>query len=173
MFEVPSFASVSTITAVDWLLLMVLALSLLVGLWRGLVFEVLSVLGWVAAFFLAQWLAPDLAALLPMSSSKQPLRYAIAFVLTFIAAVFVAGFLASMLRKMVMAVGLRPVDRVFGAVFGLVRGLVLLLAVAVAIDLTSLKDSSWWQESTGAPMLSAALKGLKPALPDQFSRFLN
>ena len=173
MFEVPSIPSVANVTAVDWVLLTVLALSLLVGLWRGLVFEVLSVLGWVAAFFLAQWLAPDVAALLPMSSAQQPIRYAIAFVLTFIAAVFLAGLLASMLRKMVASVGLRPVDRVFGAVFGVVRGLVLLLAVAVAIDLTSLKDSPWWQESTGAPMLSAALKGLKPALPDQFSRFLN
>ena len=33
----------------------------LLGLWRGLVFEVLSLLGWVAAFLLAQWLAPRLA----------------------------------------------------------------------------------------------------------------
>ena len=173
MLDTPSFATVSSVTTIDWVLLAVLVLSLLVGLWRGLVFEVLSVLGWVAAFFLAQWFAPDVAALLSMSSATQPIRYAIAFVLTFIAAVFLAGLLASMLRKMVAAVGLRPVDRVFGAVFGLVRGLVLLLAVAVAIDLTPLKDSSWWQESTGAPMLSAALKGLKPVLPEQFSRFLN
>ena len=173
MLDAPSIASIASITAVDWVLLAVLVLSLLVGLWRGLVFEVLSVLGWIAAFFLAQWFAPDVAAWLPMSSATQPIRYAIAFVLTFIAAVFAAGLLASLVKKMVAAVGLRPVDRIFGAVFGLVRGLVLLLAVAVAIDMTPLKDSPWWQESTGAPMLSAALKGLKPVLPEQFSRFLN
>ena len=173
MSDAPTFASIATITTIDWVLLAVLALSLLVGLWRGLVFEVLSVLGWVAAFFLAQWFAPDVAALLPMASLSQSTRYAAAFVLTFIVAVFVAGLLASIVRKMVAAVGLRPVDRVLGAVFGVVRGLVLLLAVAVAIDMTPLKDSPWWQESTGAPVLSAALKGLKPALPEQFSRFLN
>jgi membrane protein required for colicin V production len=173
LLDVPSITSIAAITTVDWVLLMVLALSLLVGLWRGLVFEVLSVLGWVVAFFVAQWFAPDVAGLLPMSSTTPPIRYAVAFVLTFIAAVFLAGLLASMLKKMVAAVGLRPVDRVFGAMFGLVRGLVLLLAVAVAIDLTPLKDSPWWQESSGAPVLSAALKGLKPALPEQFSRFLN
>ena len=173
MSDAPSITSLAAITTVDWVLLMVLALSLLVGLWRGLVFEVLSVLGWIAAFFLAQWFAPDVAALLPMASATQPIRYAAAFVLTFIVAVFVAGLLATMLKKMVAAVGLRPVDRLLGAVFGVVRGLVLLLAVAVAIDMTPLKDSPWWQESTGAPVLSAALKGLKPALPEQFSRFLN
>lgn len=173
MFEVPPVASMASISTVDWVLLAVLVLSLLVGLWRGLVFEVLSVLGWVAAFFVAQWFAPDVAALLPMSSASQSVRYAAAFVLTFIVAVFVAGLLASIVRKMVAAVGLRPVDRLLGGVFGLVRGLVLLLAVAVAISMTPLKDSPWWQKSTGAPILSAALKGLKPALPEQFSRFLN
>jgi membrane protein required for colicin V production len=161
------------VTTIDWVLLAVLVLSLLVGLWRGLVFEVLSVLGWVAAFFLAHWFAPDVAALLPMSSATQSIRYAAAFVLTFIVAVFVAGLLASLVRKMVAAVGLRPVDRLLGGIFGLVRGLVLLLAVAVAIDMTPLNDSLWWKESTGAPVLSAALKGLKPALPEKFSRFLN
>ncbi len=173
MFEVPAVATVASIATIDWVLLAVLGLSLLVGLWRGLVFEVLSVLGWVAAFFLAQWFAPDVAALLPLSSASQSIRYAAAFVLTFIVAVFVAGLLASIVRKMVAAVGLRPVDRLLGGVFGLVRGLVLLLAVAVAISMTPLKDSLWWQESTGAPVLSAALKGLKPALPEQFSRYLN
>ena len=173
MFEVSSVAAAASVSTIDWVLLAVLVLSLLVGLWRGLVFEVLSVLGWIAAFFLAQWFAPDVAALLPMSSASQSIRYAAGFVLTFIVAVFVAGLLASLLKKMVAAVGLRPVDRLLGGVFGLVRGVVLLLAASVAISMTPLKDSLWWQQSTGAPILSAALKGLKPALPEQFSRYLN
>ena len=164
---------IAVVSATDWGLLAVLGLSMLLGLWRGLVFEVLSVLGWIAAFFLAQWFAPKVAALLPLSSLSQPIRFAAAFVLTFIVAVFGAGMLASLLKKMVAAVGLRPVDRLLGGIFGLVRGLVLLLVVAVAMGLTPLKDSPWWQESAGAPMLSAVLKGLKPALPEQFSRYLN
>ena len=40
----------------DWVLLAVLLVSLLLGLWRGLVYEVLSVVSWIAAFVLAQWL---------------------------------------------------------------------------------------------------------------------
>ena len=46
----------------DWVFLAVLAASLLLGAWRGLVYEVLSVTSWVAAFIVAQWLAPDAAA---------------------------------------------------------------------------------------------------------------
>jgi hypothetical protein len=44
------------------ILLIVLLASVLIGVWRGLVFEVLSVAGWVAAFFLAQWYADEAAA---------------------------------------------------------------------------------------------------------------
>ena len=53
----------------DWIFLGVLLTSLLLGAWRGLVYEVLSVVSWLAAFVLAQWFAPDVAQRLPMASS--------------------------------------------------------------------------------------------------------
>jgi len=160
------------VTAVDWILLGVLVFSMLLGAWRGLVYEVLSVLGWVVSFFVAQWFAPDLAARLPVQSAADPVRYAAAFVLIFIAAVFAAGLLAFLIKKLVAAVGLAPVDRVLGAAFGVLRGVVLLLAATVVIDMTALKTSDWWRESKGAPVLAATLKALKPVLPEQFAKYL-
>ncbi|MBI5908035.1 MAG: CvpA family protein [Burkholderiales bacterium] len=157
----------------DWAFLGVLVVSLAIGAWRGLVYEVLSVLGWALSFYLAQWLAPDLAAGLPLQGASDPVRYAAAFVLIFIASVFLAGLLAMLLKKLVDAIGLRPMDRTLGAAFGVVRGLILLLAVAVVINMTALKTSTWWQESKGAEVLTAALKGLKPVLPEQFAKYLN
>ena len=161
------------ISAVDWIFLGVLVFSMLLGAWRGLVYEVLSVLGWAASFYAAQWFAPEVARLLPIQSASDPVRYAAAFVLVFIGSVFVAGLLAFLLKKLVEAIGLRPVDRTMGAAFGLVRGVILLLAAAVVMDMTALKSSSWWQESKGAPLLTATLKGLKPVLPEQFAKYLN
>lgn len=157
---------------VDLAFLGVLALSLLIGAWRGLVYDVLSVLGWAASFYLAQWLAPDVALMLPLQSASEPVRYAAAFALVFIAAVFTAGLLAVLIKKMVDAIGLRPVDRTLGAAFGLVRGIILLLAVTVVINMTAFKSAVWWQESRGAEVLTVALKGLKPVLPEQFGKYL-
>ena len=159
--------------AVDWVLLGVLVFSMLLGAWRGLVYEVLSVLGWAAAFYVAQLLAPQASSWLPMKSLSEPVRYAAGFVLVFIASVFVAGLLAFLIKKLVEAIGLRPVDRTMGAAFGVVRGLILLLAATVVMDMTSLKNSDWWQESKGAVALSATLTGLKPMLPEQFAKYLN
>ncbi|MGV3492337.1 MAG: CvpA family protein [Ramlibacter sp.] len=150
----------------DWTVLAVLALSVLLGLFRGLVYEVLSVLNWLAAFLLAQWLAPQVAQLLPLAAAGEPIRYAAGFVLVFIAALFAGGLLAWLTRKLVEAVGLAPVDRTLGGLFGLVRGTVAVLALAVVVHLTGLKEATWWTESMTAGVATAALRGLKPVVPD-------
>lgn len=150
----------------DWTVLAVLALSVLLGLFRGLVYEVLSVLNWLAAFLLAQWLAPQVAQLLPLAAAGEPIRYAAGFVLVFIAALFAGGLLAWLTRKLVEAVGLAPVDRALGGLFGLVRGTVAVLALAVVVHLTGLKEATWWTESMTAGVATAALRGLKPVVPD-------
>lgn len=160
-------------TALDWILAAVLVFSLLLGAWRGLVYEVLSVLGWAASFYAAQWFAPQVATLLPLQSASDPVRYAAAFVLVFIAAVFVAGLLAALLKRLVDAIGLRPVDRTLGAAFGVLRGIIMLLVVTVVMDMTALKSSAWWQESKGAGVLTVTLENLKPLLPEQFAKYLN
>ncbi len=159
-------------TVVDWIFLAVLTGSLLLGAWRGLVYELVSVLGWIAAFVLAQWWAPDVATRLPLSGVTEPVRYAAAFVLIFVVTAFAGGLMAWLTRKLVEAIGLRPVDRTLGAAFGLVRGVVLLLAAAVVMDMTPLKSNEAWQTSVGAGVLSAALKGLKPVLPEAFGKYL-
>ena len=158
--------------AVDWILLGVLVFSTILGAWRGLVYEVLSLLAWIAAFFAAQWFAPQVAAWLPITSAPDSVQYAAAFLVVFIAAVFAVGLLAYLVKKLVESVGLRPIDRILGAGFGLVRGVVLLLAATVVMDLTSLKTSDWWMTSQGAQVLDAALQGIKPLLPEQFAKFL-
>ncbi len=156
----------------DWIFVAVLVISLMVGAWRGLVYELLSLVNWIAAFVLAQWLAPDVAHYLPVSNATEVVRYGAGFVVVFVVALFAGGLLAFGVRKLVEAVGLRPVDRVLGAAFGLARGTVVLLALAVVAGMTPVVKSPWWQESTGAGVTTVALKGLKPVLPEDFGKYL-
>ena len=158
--------------ALDWVFVVVLLASMLMGAWRGLVFEVLSLLGWVVSFFVAQWFAQDVAAMLPLGDASDALRYAAGFLVVFVGSLFACGFVTWLAKKLVESMGLRPVDRTLGAAFGVVRGLVLLLVVAVVAGLTPLHEAMWWQESRGAPVLAEMLRGLKPALPEEFGRHL-
>ena len=156
----------------DWIVLAVLLVSALLGLWRGLVYEVLSVLSWIAAFILAQWFAPVAAEWLPLKGFAEPLRYAGGFVLVFIGALFAGGLLAWLTKKLVEAVGLRPVDRALGGLFGLVRGTVLVLALAVLVHLVRWNTSDWWLASVSGGVATAALRGLKPVVPERFGSYL-
>ncbi len=158
--------------ALDWIFIAVLAVSFLLGAWRGLVYEVLSVMSWIAAFVLAQMLAPDAAAWLPVQRAPEAGRYAMGFVVVFIAVVFAGGLLAWLTKKLVQAVGLRPVDRTLGAAFGLIRGAVLLMAVAIVINMSPARRAVWWTESKGAAAAIAALKDFKPVLPERFGKYL-
>ena len=153
------------VSALDWMLLAVLSLSLLVGLWRGLVREVLSLVGWVAAFFVAQMEAPRVAHWLPMSGSSEMLRYAAGFLV-------LTAMLAWLVRRFVSAVGLGLIDRFLGGVFGLLRGAVFLLAFAVVAHMTPLVQSPAWQQSHGTPWLTRGLHLMKPLLPAEFAKFL-
>ncbi len=161
-----------TLPALDWIFLAVLLASLLLGAWRGLIYELFSVANWIAAFFLAQWFAPDVAQKLPMEGAAEAVRYAAGFVLVFVIAMLVGGLVGALAKKLLSVVGLQSTDRALGAVFGLVRGVLLLLVVTVVIGMTPLKSGQWWQESIGAGISSAALKGLKPVLPAEFGRYL-
>jgi membrane protein required for colicin V production len=157
---------------IDWALLAVLFLSALLGVWRGLVYEVLSVAGWVAAFVLAQAYASEAAAWLPLDGFSAPLQLAAGFAVVFIATAFVGGLAAWAVKKWVESVGLRPVDRVLGGAFGLVRGAVILLGAAVVVSMTPLHQQGVWQASRGAGMLSATLHEVKPLLPESVARYL-
>jgi membrane protein required for colicin V production len=157
---------------VDMALLAVLGLSALVGLVRGLVFELLSLAGWVVAYFAAQWFAPVLATHVPIGQAGSSLNHGAAFASAFVAALIVWGLLARLLRALVRATPLSLVDRLLGALFGAARGLIVLLAVATVVGLTPLAKSAAWQQSQGVPWLQAALQGLKPVLPPQLSQHL-
>ena len=156
----------------DGVVLGILVVSMLLGAWRGLVFELFSLVGWVAAFFVARLFAQDVAARLPLQGFDSAVQYGVGFVLTFVLAVFVWGLLSALAKKLIEVVGLRPVDRTLGAVFGLLRAVVLVLVLAVVVVSTPLHAQNWWTQSLAAPWLAQAVANILPALSVDWGRLL-
>lgn len=157
---------------VDWVLLAVLVVSLAIGLWRGLVFELLSLAGWIAAYIAGQVFSPWVASWLPVGTPGSALHQGVSFAVTFVIALIVWTLGARLLRLVIHATPLQAIDRVLGAAFGVLRGLVLLLAVATVVMLTPAGRSIAWQQSQGAAWLGGLLAGLKPVLPEAVARHL-
>ena len=156
----------------DWIFLAVVLASLVLGAWRGLVFELLSLVGWIVAFVAARYGAAGMAQWLPLGNSDPALQYAAGFVVLFIGVAFAWGLVSALAKRLIDSVGLRPVDRTLGAAFGLVRAALLLVVMTLVVGYTPLQQSAWWQQSLMAPQLSAALQGFMPALPQELGRYL-
>ena len=159
---------------VDIALLAVFLLSALVGLWRGFVFEIVSLLGWVVAFILANTLGPLLADNLPLGSGHDAhLSLWIAYVAVFVLVLLLCTLFARMLRALVAATPLSFIDHLLGGAFGVVRGAVILVAVGMLVTLSPYADSTTWKKSQGSLWLGVALEGLKPLLPQQLNVHIN
>lgn len=153
------------ISWVDLVLGAVVVVSLLVGLWRGLVYEVLSLAGWVVAYLGAPFVAPVVAGWLPAERMTPQVLQVASLVLSFVLIVFVWSLAAKLVRALIQATPLSMVDRLFGAGFGVLRGLLVCLLLVVVVSMTPVARSTTWQASTVAPWLVALLHGVEPLLP--------
>jgi membrane protein required for colicin V production len=150
---------------VDVAMIGIIAVSAIVGLVRGITFELLSLAGWFVAYFAGRWLEPFIAPHLPVGDAGSALNHGASFVSAFLVVLIVWSLLARGVSALIGATPLRPLDRLLGAVFGLARGLVVLLAAATVVAYTPLAGSAAWRESAGAAMLGEVLHALWPLVP--------
>ena len=150
-----------------------LALSVVVGLMRGFVFELLSLVGWFAAFFAGRWLASMLQPYIHVGVPGSTLNYGVTFAVVFLIALVLWSLGARLVRALIRATPLSPLDRLLGAGFGLLRGLVVLLLVAAVVAVSPMAKAAAWQRSQGAVWLTALLQELRPVFTDEVSQHLS
>jgi len=152
-------------TVFDYAVLTVIAASVLLGVWRGVMSELLALAAWIVAFLVASVFAAEVANRLAGQIAEPGLRLAAAYVLVFVGVLLVfeiAGMLASLLLK---AVGLGLLDRLLGAAFGVLRGVLAVLAVVLVAGMTPLPKEVWWRDAMLAPPLETVIIAAKPWLP--------
>jgi len=139
-----------------------LLLSVLIGLARGFVFELLSLIGWFAAWFAGFWLTPMFLGYIHIGEPGSSLNYGATFACVFLVALVVWSLGARLVRALIRATPLSAFDRLLGAGFGFVRGLVVLLVVATVIGISPWGRSIAWQRSQGVAWLNTVLHELRP-----------
>jgi membrane protein required for colicin V production len=158
------------VTIFDYLVLFVLVCSVLIGTLRGLIKEVLSLVGWIVGFVIAnaysEALAPMLESLIPGATT----RLIVAFVVLFIGVRILVGLLAMTLDAIVKATGLTLADRGLGSLFGLARGLVIILAAVLLCGMTGIPQQPFWKQALLSPLAESAALAVLPLLPGEFAQ---
>ncbi len=135
---------------VDWVILIVLVLSVLSAAKTGLVVEVISLAGLILGLLLASWdyqkLTPWMAQWIHSPSWSQ----AIAFIVIALAVMIVASVVGRVVRWSVKSIGLGWADRLAGAAFGLVKGCAL-VTIAVMVIAAFWPGATWFRQSRFAP----------------------
>ena len=136
----------------DWVIVVVVTVSVGLSLWRGFTREAISLAGWVAAFVLANLYAAQLASLLADFITSITGRYVVAFALVFVGTLILAGIAAAMARQVIRVSGLSVLDRVMGTAFGFARGVIIVLvAVYMLRQLVPPQNLSWLHNSQLMP----------------------
>jgi membrane protein required for colicin V production len=153
-------------TIFDIVVLLILFLSTLISVMRGLVREVLSLASWVGAFLVAKFGAPVVAGWLPGLDSYPSARLIVAFVLVMIASVLLFSLLSLQIAKLVKISGLRGTDRALGAFFGLARGVLVAVLLVLLAGLTPLPRERYWRDAFFRVPLETMAMWMRPRLPD-------
>ena len=161
-------------TQFDYIVLVVVMLSVLLGWWRGLVYEVLSLLSWITSYFVAKSWAAEFTPYMPDVLESDVLKSAAAFFAVFVATLILCGIAAWALNKLIKSFGLDwRTDGVLGAFFGFLRGWMLVLVMVLLASLTKLPQTPFWRDALlSKPLQNVALLA-KDVLPDEMAKRVN
>ncbi|MEM6708416.1 MAG: CvpA family protein [Pseudomonadota bacterium] len=144
----------SALTTPDLALLVIVFMSAVMGLFRGLVRETLSLLTWLVAFFVGMYLSPRLAEGYADTFGGFSVARAVFFVVIFFAVLVLSSVVQWLLGKLIESTGLSSTDRLLGFLFGAGRGVIVCIVALIALR-GFVEDSSWWQNSRLIPEFMA------------------
>ena len=143
---------------IDWIFLAILTISMFIGMVRGLVKEVVSLVGLVLAFILAKDYATDIGEWFGFLLDTPLARYAVGFAFIFFGVLLISALVRWILAKIIKLSALNFMDHLLGGLFGFLRGLVLLLVVTFVTNQTPLSRLENWQNSIAHGVLSPLLQ---------------
>jgi membrane protein required for colicin V production len=138
-------------TVADYLILAVVLISAVVGLLRGFLREVIALVTWILAVFIA-WrfsglVEPHLGGLLAGPSVRPWAARVILFILVLMIGWAVAAVLVHFIRLSIFS----GMDRFLGLLFGLLRGVVIVGVIVILAQTLRLDNERWWTRGMLVP----------------------
>ncbi len=150
---------------VDIVVIAIIGISVLIGLFRGLIKESISLATWILALWVGLTYGEKLASLLPFSVGSQTVQSLIGIVILFVIVILFGGIVNYLIGQLVDRTGLSGTDRMLGIIFGVLRGGLIVAALVLLAMLTNLPNEPWWQESLTLPFFHDIAVWIRDLLP--------
>ena len=157
-------------TAFDYIVVTIFVVSVALGVWRGVVGEVIALVAWILAFFAAKLFGADVAQLFFSGIADPVMRLVAAWVAVFVVVLILMALLRLLLRGVLKALGLSLTDRLLGVIFGAARGLLIVLVLVAVGGMTMVVKEKWWTDAYFSAPLETAVMAGKPWLPLEVSK---
>lgn len=157
----------------DYFIAGVVVVSVLIGLWRGLVAEVLALAIWIGSIWCAWAFGPTVAGYFDHSIQTPELRLAAGYGVCVVAVLIVGALIKAIFRRLVVGSGLSAPDRMLGLVFGFARGVLLVALMVFLLSLTPVTREPWWRQSVLLPQFQSVAIAVGQHLPASTARFLH
>ena len=144
--------------ALDLLLIGILLISLIWGLVRGFVREVLALSSWVLAGWLAWRYGATLGDYLMTWLSSERLSYLAGLGAVFIGSLVAFTLISRVAYKQFRIAGLTAMNRVLGAIFGIARGLVVSTLLLFGAQFSPATEANWYKDSELIPYFAPLLE---------------
>jgi membrane protein required for colicin V production len=158
--------------AIDYLILIVLGVSTLSSLMRGLITEVMSLVVWAIALYASSTLSGAFANTFLTGVTEPTLRLGSSYLIVFLGVLVMGGLITWSIRKLVVKTGLSSTDRMLGALFGMARGLLMVFSAVLFAGFTALPSQPIWQQSALLPTISKGARAFGAYLPPAVRNYL-
>lgn len=157
-------------TVFDYVVIGVVGLSLLFGLWRGVVGEIIALLAWGLGIFAAIEFGTLVGKMLFAGMSDPAIQALAGCVVIFVSVLVLMSLVRLALRSVIKALGLTVSDRLLGMIFGVARGVLVVMVLVALGGMTTAPKQSWWKEATLSAPLETAVLVARQWLPDDLAK---
>lgn len=154
------------LNGIDYGIICLIAMSGFIGMVRGLIREVFSLVTWAVGVWLALNFAKSVVPYLEGIISLPSARLAAAFGIIFFAFLLIAGLVGLLLETLVEKTGLSGTDRLAGLLFGIARGVILVSVLLFLAAYTPFPEDPWWKQSKLIPPFQSLTLWLKDQIPE-------
>ena len=162
-----SSINLDQIVWVDAVVIAALVLSFGLGIFRGIVREILSLSSWIVSIWLAYLFGDNLAIVIVPWLESERLSSLIGYLVVFVAVLVLLSLVVALLFKLFRVVGLSGIDRLLGGLFGCLRGVVIVALLLFIAEWTPATGQAWFKDSQIVPYFEAPLTWFKTKVVNQ------